>query len=258
MREFFYYVLASKLRPFFWGALEEFCWESGRRNTVLYMWQSQCLSFQMCGWTELRASKKNRFFRHGMNHLQQREKKRDGREYLALQYACGWPCICSRHCVTLTVTDTIAARIEKSVSLARESQKRDRHVPNRGCRERRRDKADAMDLFIITISGHLTNGRLWKSESNTVYLVYYITRASSGLSARIPTAVKKLRRNAATLIASTWTNKTAALSCFILFQPRVHFLPLFFPRFSCFSFNLYSYEGSTGRHFNQSCPLSEW
>ena len=48
---------------------------------------------------------------------------------------CSTPCLCSRHCVTLTVTDTIAARIEKSVSLARELQKRVKHVPNRGCRE---------------------------------------------------------------------------------------------------------------------------
>jgi hypothetical protein len=56
-------------------------------------------------------------------------------------------CLC-RRCY-LNSRRTIAAKIEKSVSLARESQKRDKRVPERGCRDKRCDKADALDHFIM-------------------------------------------------------------------------------------------------------------
>jgi hypothetical protein len=101
--------------------------------------------------------KKKRLLRHGSwGIICTKEKKRKMGEniwHCSTQVAF---CLC-RRCY-LNSRRTIAAKIEKSVSLARESQKRDKRVPERGCRAEIRDATKPMPWTILSCD--LTNGRL--------------------------------------------------------------------------------------------------
>jgi len=89
-----------------------------------------------------------------------------------------WPCRC-RHSVTLAVGGQLLLRLTSLLTLpgARESQERDRHCLRMRMQpgDKRRDKARCPPLFIVVmISGHLTNGRLWKIGIQYRQLVHFI------------------------------------------------------------------------------------